>query len=183
MHYMSFAPDALQPFGLPTYGLTSDGSGRKVRIVGGAVSAGEIVRACTDDGEALLDASKAYGPTSGFRVCEKLTSGADATAYGRCGIFSIALEDIADDAEGLVADFGICYANVGITSADMVVGDPLMVDFATQRLLALTATANTKVVALLATDQTGTGGAVASRRVPVIFSGLFPLANVTNTTA
>lgn len=181
MHYMSFAPDALQPFGLPTYGLTSDGSGRKVRIVGGAVVAGEIVRACTDDGEAFLDASKAYGPTSGFRVCEKLASG-DAAAYGRCGIFSIALENIADDGEGLVADFGIMYANVFVTDGGMTSGAPLQVDFANQRLVPLTATANTKCVALLATDQPDPGAAAALLRVPVIFSGLFPLANVSNTT-
>ena len=182
MHHMTFAADALSPWNLPTYPKISDGTGRKVTIVGGAVSAGEVVRACTDDSEAALDASKAFGPTSWQRVCEKLANG-DAADYGLCGMFAIALEDIADDGEGLVADFGVMYANVFVTDGGMASGAPLMVDFTNQRLVPLTATGNTKPVALLATAQPDPGAAAALVRCPVIFSGLLPVAAVANTTS
>lgn len=180
MHHMTFSADAGSPFNLPTYPKVSDGTGRKVTIVGGSVVAGEVVRVCTDDSEAALDASKAVGATSWQKVCEKLAAG-DAAAYGSCGIFSIALEDIADDGEGLVADFGLMWANVFVTDGGMASGAPLMVDFTNQRLVPLTATGNTKPVALLATAQPDPGAAAALVRCLVIFSGLFPVAAVANT--
>jgi len=180
MNLTQFGFDALEAYGFPVYNDGTEGFGREVTIVGGAVSKGEIVRACTDDSETALDASKAAGPTSWMRVCEKLAAG-DSATYAHCGLFSIALEDIADDGKGRVADFGIMKATVFVTDGGMTVGAPLMPDFTNQRLVPFDGTR--KCVAILATSQPDPGAAAAEVESWVAFSGVFPLANTINTTS
>lgn len=184
MNYASTWFDALgNSLGLPVFSQANVTGGRKVTIRGGAVTAGEIIRMCTDDSETGVDTSLSTGEGSPQVIYEKLASG-DAAAYDHAGIFAIALEAIADDEQGYICDFGICKANVDLTDGTKTWGTPLTVDFTGPDLIEASATtaSNGKIVALLA-EEIADGDAAGVTDAWVIFSGLFPLANVNVTTS
>lgn len=148
-------------------------TGREVTLIGTSVTQGSLVRVATDGTDPLLDDSKSFGPNSTAVTVQSLAGG-DVDPYAVAGRFSVALQAIAANGTGRVADFGDIEARVFVPIGGMDAETPLMPDFTNGRLVLWDGTA--KCIGLTSVALSDNGGAAIERTSVVHFSGTFALA-------